>query len=433
MEEDREFIKEDKDAKKSKEKKKEDKQFPLRTYKSDHELTTHVKEFLIEYDFIVLMTLISIMTFITSQIFKIFAPNDINSNFLYYSLTILLIITIYYIIKQNTWPLEFSDENKILIMFGFKAFILSYMILGYFTEYFDFKIEEGIEELQGRTDQILKLAGMRYLYNPDSFYIAISVWASLLSITVVHLAIKFAYNFFFINKTHENPEEEDEEIAKKVNTYRILMTINFFIPLIAIFSFIPALSRSFVVPNLMTDIVFDITRMTVLIAILILKLSIFSFELQFNFNEGYFYVQSLLKNKSEKLFNYITLKMKLKFINTWITCFQYTAIIVIPLLFTLLYIHKYFEAMRNPNIVEYDFVDFKATLPKSEFVENVEPTASITDRNYLVAVVKQISSKGFIPSRLEAAILSYLLFSFYLSWFIVSTVGLVYYRKYKAV
>mmetsp|Transcript_24665 Transcript_24665/g.21893 ORF Transcript_24665/g.21893 Transcript_24665/m.21893 type:complete len:475 (+) Transcript_24665:15-1439(+) len=431
MEEDKEYIKEDKDQKKE-DNKKDNGQFPIRTFKPDLELTKHVKEFLVEYDFTVLLSLILIMTYLTSMIFKIFVPSDNNSSFIFYSMSILLVLTVYYKIKHNTFPYDLSDENKILIMFAFKAFIFSYMITGYFTEYFDFQLERGIQELQVRTDQILKVTGNRYRYSNDTFYIALSVASAFLSITVVHLAVKFAYNFYFLNKTANDPDiEEDMETAGRVQRYRILMTINFFTPLIAIFLYIPALSRSMVVPDIMTNEGFDVFRITFLLITILLKGSVFLYEVQFSFNESYFYVQSLLKNKSEKLFDYITLKIKLKFINTWVTCFKYLGIILIPLFLTLLHMYKYFEANRFPEKVEYDFSAYQATLEKSEFVENAEPMGSLTDSKFFIEVFKQIAVKGLIPARLQADILNYLIFSFYLSWFFVSTIGLLYYRKFK--
>ena len=47
-------------------------------------------------------------------------------------------------------------------------------------------------------------------------------------------------------------------------------------------------------------------------------------------------------------------------------------------------------------------------------------------------VFKQIMEHGLIPIELEKSILNFLIFSFYFSWFIVSTIGLVYYRKFKS-
>ena len=106
MEEDKEYIKVEKEetkeskgkkSKKKNEKKQEEgkkeeeaKQFPLRTFRPDIDVIEHIQDFLVEYDFIVLLFLILTLTFTTSMIFKIFVPSDIQSNFIFYSLVILL-------------------------------------------------------------------------------------------------------------------------------------------------------------------------------------------------------------------------------------------------------------------------------------------------------------------------------------------------------
>jgi len=431
MDEDKEYIKEVKEKDNKEEAKKDKGKFPLRTFKPNEELTQHMREFILEYDFIVLLSLISILTFATSQLWKIFVPQQSSTNFIFYILVVLVIMVTYYTIKLNMFPFEFNDENKILMVFSLKAFIVSYMIIGYFTEYFDFNLGIAMQQLQSRADILLKPTGVRYVFNIETFQIAIAFMSAVLSITVVHLAIKFAYHFFFLNKTSEmDLQDSDASVERKVSNLKILLAINLVCPVIVIFMYIPALSRNMVVPNVMSNTQFDLARVMAHLLILMMKTLIFYDELQFNFNDSYFLIKALLANKSEKLFDYIQLKIKLKFVNTWSTCFTYVAMILIPALFLIIYMHRYFAGILSPSTPKYDFTEFMKTLPTNDFTDAT--VVRITDGNYLMEVLKQIIIHGLIPEELEKVVFSYLLFSFYVSWFFVSTFGLLYYRKFKS-
>ena len=59
----------------------EDKRFPLRTFLIDEEIAEKMKNFLLEYDFIILMAIISLCTFTSTQILKIMIPPETHSNF----------------------------------------------------------------------------------------------------------------------------------------------------------------------------------------------------------------------------------------------------------------------------------------------------------------------------------------------------------------
>lgn len=165
MDEDYECIKEeekDKMKKNNKGKEEEKKQFPVRTFKTDYEVAQHVKEFLLEFDFVVVMTLVTVMTFITTQIVRIFDPEAVSTTFIYYIIIFLVVLVVYYTVKQNMFPFELNDENKILLLFAIKAFLVNYMILGYFTDYFDFGMEEGLKQQQIQLNKITEVAGKWY-------------------------------------------------------------------------------------------------------------------------------------------------------------------------------------------------------------------------------------------------------------------------------
>ena len=154
-----------------------------------------------------------------------------------------------------------------------------------------------------------------------------------MSLTVVHLAIKYAYHFFLVNQSIEISDAKgDHEKATKMNKTRVLLAINFFSPLIVLFLFIPQLSKNFIVPETVSESTFEIIRASLILGVILLKCTLFYEELQFNFDENYLYIQKLIQLKDEKLFKYIQLKMKLKFISIWKTCFQYMSVIMLPAL-----------------------------------------------------------------------------------------------------
>ena len=390
-----------------------------------------MKNFLLEYDFVVLMTLITFWTFASSQILKILIPPENHSNFWYYLLVILLIIVVFYYIKINMYPFDFNDENKIALIFGFKTLIVSYMIIGYFSDYVNFGLKESIIQLQRNVDKLTEITETKIFISPDLIYLSLSFLSAVISITVIHHGIKFAYHYFYLIKTADDgSENENPEVSKQVRRLKVLLAVNFFTPIVVLFFFIPHFSKSIFVPALMDDITFDCFRFVILITIIVLKWLIFYDELQFSFNESYFYIQKVIETKNEKLFEYVQLKLKIKFLNIWSTWFQYVATILIPSILLVCYAHRYTALIFSKSHGNYDFSTLRDSLPKDGFTDSVK--ISISDNRYITEATKQATIHGLIPIELERASIWFLLFSFYLSWLIVSTIGLLYYRKFKS-
>ena len=156
------------------------------------------------------------------------------------------------------YPLEFSDENKITLLFGFKTFIISYMILSYLPAYIDFGTNESIQKLQKNIDKLTEITGTKVYISPDLVYLSLSLISAMISITVIHHGIKFSYHYFYLNKTSgEQSENDDPEVLRQVNRLRILLALNFFTPIIVLFLYIPHFSKNMFVPQLMDDVGYD--------------------------------------------------------------------------------------------------------------------------------------------------------------------------------
>jgi len=75
--------------------------------------------------------------------------------------------------------------------------------------------------------------------------------------------------------------------------YRLLLKImyfNFIAPLIVALMFIPSLFKVYVVPVYISDDIWKIVRVFVIVITIMMKMLTFREELQFQFNESYFLV-----------------------------------------------------------------------------------------------------------------------------------------------
>lgn len=344
------------------------------------------------------------------------------------------LMIVYYMIKHNMFPYDFGDENKLLVAFAFKTFMISYMVLGYFTDSIEFGITLGLQQLQAQVFKLNSVTEEKIRVSPDLFYLTLSLFSAVASITVVHLAIKNAYHFFYLNKSIElSYAEGDNANAEKLSKTRVWLTLSFFSPLIVIFMYIPSLSSGFLVPEIMTMNSFEILRIWLQFGVILLKAIMFYDELQFDFDENYLYIQKLMQNKNERLFKYIQLKMKLKFVNIWVTSFQYLSMFLIPTMLLFAYTHKFISLLYNPNLPNYDMSEL-AEKPSPDVIQSgvqhhydaqedvfmKDAQLSIYTSTFISHAMKQISIHGLIPTQLEKSILGFLIFSFYLSWFLVS-------------
>jgi hypothetical protein len=86
---------------------------------------------------------------------------------------------------------------------------------------------------------------------------------------------------------------------------KIKLLWQFCAPIIVIFLHIPALTRDYFVPSMMTIYTWECTKTMMIIFITLTRVLSFHSELQFSYNDGYLYMQKLVEEKSEPLFKYI--------------------------------------------------------------------------------------------------------------------------------
>ena len=116
--------------------------------------------------------------------------------------------------------------------------------------------------------------------------------------------------------------------------------VNLFSPLLVCILFITPLLESVVVPDLLSQGVWNLLRIAFVIGSIGLRSLTFREEVQFHFNESYFYVQRLMVDKDEKIFRYIKLRITENYNDTWYAVFQHLCNFAGPILLVLAYINR---------------------------------------------------------------------------------------------
>ena len=129
----------------------------------------------------------------------------------------------------------------------------------------------------------------------DYTYFVFGLFAALLSFVVVRVQIKFAHFFYVVTNQHQkyktDAEEGDdqlEQVNKKMNKIlKGFLYVNFLFPLVIVLLYINPLTKSLLVPNLISDQTFIIIRVIVVLIACAVRCLSFREELQFQFNESY--------------------------------------------------------------------------------------------------------------------------------------------------
>lgn len=187
-------------------KKKPKNQFPLRTMTINTEFVKNNDGFFIDYDFALMIFIISVLTFLVSCAGKLLLPEMFQTNLVFYMNIFCVLLTMQYLCKNAfqgpNKKFACSEETKVQTFLAFKCFCISYLALYYLddSKNFDFSIKKGHEDSVARINQVMALYNGKFSIPVEVSYILLSFGASLLTFSIVKQYVDFAYFLFAMSK-----------------------------------------------------------------------------------------------------------------------------------------------------------------------------------------------------------------------------------------
>ena len=204
------------------------------------------------------------------------------------------------------------------------------------------------------------------------------------------------------------------------------MLFNLLSPLIVCMFYITPLFETLLVPDVMSQGVWSLLRIAFVIAAVGIRMLTFREEVQFHFNESYFYVQRLMIDKDEKIFRYIKLRITENYNDTWYAVFQHMCNFAVPILLILAYINRLVAFSTTTIQTNFDFTKITDQIDKVGRA-NFD---MMSDKEGLAHIFTEISSKGLFTFEYQEAFFSYMIFWYFLSSVFVFLFALLYYRKF---
>ena len=258
------------------------------------------------YDFIFLMFTVVILLFaICSTIHVLpfeFTTGLIQTSLTYY-MTLLVLALVIQSLMRNTFNLgwfRYTDETKMEIFMALKALVVTWFIFSFLDSrsLFEYHLDGVHAELNERLNQALAPFGAPPKTLPFETTIFIfGTCAAVLSFAIVRVQIRFAYFLYVFTSSadHDDTVERDdspEEIAtKRMNgIVKCLLYVNFLLPLVVVTLYLSPLSKSLLVPSVVSDGGFQLLKGGVVIIAGAARALTFRRELQHQFNESYLMV-----------------------------------------------------------------------------------------------------------------------------------------------
>jgi hypothetical protein len=137
--------------------------FPLRTITMNEEFVKVNQEFFVEYDFFFMLFTTVLAMFVITQTTKLKFPALIETNLIFYMIVFMLLMTFMNLTRHTFQQgyLNFADDTKVEMLFGIKAFIITFVFLSTWgtTTFFDFDLEKAHDATMQRVNLTMQLMG----------------------------------------------------------------------------------------------------------------------------------------------------------------------------------------------------------------------------------------------------------------------------------
>jgi hypothetical protein len=137
--------------------------FPLRTITMNEEFVKVNQEFFVEYDFFFMLFTTVLAMFVITQTTKLIFPALIETNLIFYMIVFMLLMTFMNLTRHTFQQgyLNFADDTKVEMLFGIKAFIITFVFLSTWgtTTFFDFDLEKAHDATMQRVNLTMQLMG----------------------------------------------------------------------------------------------------------------------------------------------------------------------------------------------------------------------------------------------------------------------------------
>jgi hypothetical protein len=163
----------------------------------------------------------------------------------------------------------------------------------------------------------------------------------------------------------------------------IFMHMNFLLPLVIVFFFINPLVKVHVVPEYLSEGSWISARFAVLAMAIATKMTTLKPEIQFQFNESYTYVQSMMADPhNETKFKVVQILMAKNFRRTWVTVLFSVSMIVIPLLLSCSFIQRVvlYAGYVNESQFDFSFVKTLSQTPSTQSQEGIDLDATMNSQ-----------------------------------------------------